>query len=136
MSRRTLTLPSGSTCVVRKLSRLDFIGSDRIPQAFAVVDEKRASTADTAALNDFAATLGRISMVKACGAITQVDGRRLRIVSKHFAECGPDEVAVEEIPDGDADAIINAVAELTGMTQEAGREAAPFPAGQASAGPV
>lgn len=134
--RKQITLPSGATCVVRKLSRLDFIGSDRIPQAFPLVDPNRPSQAPTPELQDFAAALGRISLVKACGAITQPDGRRLRIVQKHFAECGPDEMAVEEVSDADADAIINAVAELTGMTQEAGREAAPFPAGQTPAGAV
>jgi hypothetical protein len=126
--RKQITLPSGATCVVRKLSRLDFIGTDRIPQAFASPDEKRPPVAPEV-VEEFAAALGRIALVKACGFITEPDGRRLRIVTKHFAECGPDEIALEEVSNEDADAIVNAVSELSGMTQEAGREAAPFPAG-------
>lgn len=131
MNRRQINLPSGATCVVRKLSRLDFVGSDRVPLAFPQPSTSKDDP-DPVVL-DFAAKLGRIALTKACGAMTLKDGRRLRIVSKAFADCGPDEIAVEEVDDADADAIINAVSELTGMTQEAGREAAPFPAGQAPA---
>lgn len=131
--RKQITLPSGATCVVRKLSRMDFVGEDRLPQAFpASVAAPEPDQPLPPEAIDFAAKLGRIALTKACGAIVKPDGTRVRIVSKHLADCSDAEITVEEMDDRDADAIINAVSELTGMTREAGREAAPFPAGPAS----
>jgi hypothetical protein len=134
MRRKTITLPSGVTAVVRKLSYMDFLGADRIPAALTVAEG--GQKADPEKALEFAATLGRISLTKACGAITQADGKRLRIVAKPFADLAEGEVAIEELDDADAAAIIGAVSELSGMTQEAGREAAPFPAGQEAPGAV
>jgi hypothetical protein len=133
MARKNITLPSGSTCVVSKLTRYDFIGSNRIPVAFPMENGKPKVAEDNPATSEFYLSLARVAIVRHCGRIVARDGAVTMIVDKPEVLCGAGEVSWEQVEPEDADAIINAVMELSGMTQEAGREAAPFPAGQAAA---
>ena len=135
MNRKRITLPSGGSVVVRKLSRMDFLSSDRIPLAFAA-ESASGKSGDDVQLAKFAAEIGRIALLRACGTITLPNGKPLRIVEKPFDECSESETTIEMLDDSDAEAIIAAVSELTNLNREAGRAVAPFPSGQAPADPA
>lgn len=119
---KRLALPSGATCTVRTLSVTDHFRLRAAIPAGEGADSPAAMEANV-----------RIALTRAVRHYTQKDGTRKKIVAKDFDDRLDNELCVEEVPDGDAIAIVNAVAE---MTQEAGREAAPFPAGPAGADPV
>lgn len=139
-TRKTITLPSGGTVCVRKLSAYDFathFGDVPViaPEGAPGTTRSRATKKDDPA---FGLKFIRLALTVAAGPIKDPDGKTRRIVDKKFHECAEDEITLEEFPQADADAIFNAVLELSGMKGGAADKAAKFPeesAGTDSTGP-
>lgn len=131
MNRKSLTLPSGATTVVRKLSRMDFLDQDRFPVAYLVSSAQKASGAQEGGYTEeqakFAARIGCVCLLKACGRLRYPDGKVVTIVNKQFDECTDNEVTIEELDDRDAEVIIREVTKLSAITKEDAAEAATFP---------
>lgn len=133
MTREKLTLPSGATCVVRKLCAADFaLHTGEVP----VFNEDAATPARAGEPDAKAIAQGvhyaRMALLCACSPLSMPDGRRLRIVDKELDQLRDGEITIGEMDDVDAQAVFNAVAELSGvMRKEAVNGAAkPFPAEQ------
>jgi len=134
MTRQKLTLPSGATCVVRKLSAADFaLHTGDVP----VFNSGAASPAREGEPDPKAIVQGvhyiRLALLCSCSPLSMPDGRRLRIVDKELDQLKDGEITIGEMDDSDVNAIFDAVAELSGvMRKEAanGSAAKPFPAEQ------
>ena len=123
-NRKTITLPSGGEVEIRKLSVADFLKVGDIPSAFVSGDEKERERSVTEG-SPFARNFLKICLT--CGVVS------MRVVDKPAYDCGPDEVAVEEIPTADASFIASAVAEFTNLAGGAGEGIARFPEEQGTA---
>lgn len=124
-TRKTLTLPSGATCVIRKLAARDFLSLGEIPMTMAD-PSKRPNNAPTAADKAWSAKLSIIILTKCCGPI-ELDGEALKIVDKDFGDAAKDEISIDEVEVKDSAEIINAVQEFSGFGKEAASTAKPFP---------
>lgn len=134
-TRKEITLPSGGTCVIRKLSPLDLSGLPVMPQAFPQEGESKRPVDENRALQ-YGLSVSRAILSKCVSKISYKDGDRLvlvKIVDKDFGDCGTNEISVEEVEQEDANMIVKEVMELSNMTKEAGQEAAPFREEQAPA---
>jgi len=129
-TRKAIKLPSGASCVIRKLCGMDFLNSKEIPQVFGEPSKESKS----AAAVERGVAISRLALTRACSPLTMPDKRRLKIVEKELDELKPGEIAVEEMSDEDANAIITGVLELTNMTREAATTIAPFPEKQEATG--
>jgi len=135
-TRQKLTLPSGATCVVRKLSAADFALHTGDVPVFnnGVATPERPGEPDIKAIVQGVHYM-RIALLCCCSPITLPDGRRLRIADKELDQLKDGEITIGEMDDADAQAVFNSVAELSGvMRKEAvnGQAAKPFPAEQES----
>lgn len=143
MNRKAITLPSGSKCVVRRMSAADLaINTGDIPVVTS--DEPREGQKS---MNPIPEREGeakaemkrnvnymRIAVLNCCSPITTKDGKRLRIVDKPLDMLRDDEIVVDELPDNDALAIYKEVASLSGMGKEDAAVAATFPEEQKAPG--
>ena len=132
MTRQKLTLPSGATCVVRKLSAADFAlhtGDVPVfnPGAPSPAENQKSSNSMEEKVQQM-----RIAILCCCSPLTTTEGKRLRIVEKELDQLRDGEITIGEIADEDAVAIYLAVSELSGLLRkEAAPSAAkPFPAEQ------
>lgn len=130
LSRKEITLPSGGTCIIRKLSPLDLTGLKVLPQAFP--QESKTGTKKVAEKDavEYGLAVTRAILSKCVGKISVKDGERMaliRIVDKPFDDCGTNELSIEEVEQSDADFIVKEVLELSSMNKEAGQLAEPFP---------
>ena len=116
-NRKTITLPSGGEVEIRKLSVADFLKAGDIPTAFVTGDESEREKAVSEG-SPFAKNFLKVCLT--CGVVS------MRVVDKPAYDCGPDEVAVEEIPTGDATCISNEVAVFTNLSGGAGEGIARF----------
>lgn len=135
MTRQKLNLPSGATCVVRKLSAADFaLHTGDIPIFNNGADKPVKDGPPDARAIAQGVQYVKLALLCACSPITLADGRRLRIVDKELDQLREGEITIGEMDDADAQAVFNAVAELSGvMRKEAAPSAAkPFPAEQNS----
>lgn len=77
----------------------------------------------------------RIAILFCCSPITLADGRQVKVVEKELDQLGENEIAIGEIADEDAQAILRTCQELSGLS---GKEAAPgaksFPSEQENNG--
>jgi hypothetical protein len=65
-------------------------------------------------------------LTRCCSRILH-NGESYRIVDAPFADAKDDEISIDEMPQEDAQAIVTAVQEFSGMTKEAAQRAKPFP---------
>lgn len=137
-TRKKITLPSGATCVIRKLAAKDlatYCGdvpvfapelTGRTPKAEAPADPKLVAQG---------VAYMTVALLCCCSPLTLEDGRKLKIVEKPLDEAADSEITIGELDDADAKAIFDGVVELSGIVvPESGKEAAkaavPFPAEQ------
>lgn len=129
--RKTITLPSGGTCVVRKLAESDFIAAGQTVLLLNLIDperrRKKAVEVDEEKAFQALVDLHNVMLTSCCGRITFPDKTVAKIVQKPFDECTDAEITIEELAQPDAAAIIQAVKELSGMTKEAVQAARSFP---------
>lgn len=136
MNRKQITLPSGATVLVRKMSQWDFLELGEAPAALA--DNVRKAETLTPKQVQWSAKVNRIILAKCTGPVVGADGSWRRIVDKPFSDCTEAELCIDEMNDQDVDAIVTAVTELTQAGREAGAKARAFPQEQtvaADAGP-
>lgn len=136
LSRKTITLPSGAACTIRKMKAADFLAFGRIPELFAAAnrtgkkpDPEKMTPEDIT----WFAKLGARILTHCVGPLT-MDGQTVRIVDKPWADCAEGEIAIEELEQGDANAIATAVKEFSGAGKEGAEEARTFPEQPAASG--
>jgi hypothetical protein len=123
-TRRLINLPSGATASIRKLCARDFIEFGNIPDVLSgKAKEGRAPSKQEIEWGDKCV---RVMLTRCCSRI-QSEGQSFRIVDAPFADCKDDEISIEEMDQADAQAIVNAVQEFSGLTKEAAQRAKPFP---------
>jgi hypothetical protein len=135
-TRRKLTLPSGGTCVVRGLTGEDFLLVEaEIPCLYSPGTSKPRRPTEKTKEHDIHAGLqfARVALLRGSSPITWPAGRR-RIVEKDLDLCGNDEITIGELKQEDAQAICDAVIQLSGAGKEAADAARTFPAAQADGG--
>ena len=135
-TRRKITLPSGGTCVVRGLTGEDFLLVEAdIPCIYSPGSTKPKRTTDKPSDDQIRAGLqfARVALLRGSSPITWPEGRR-RIVEKDLDVCGADEITIGELKQADAQAICDAVIQLSGAGKEAADAARTFPAAQADGG--
>jgi hypothetical protein len=131
MTRKKITLPSGATCVVRKVSAGDLaIHLGDVPTFDGTPSAAGApSNADIARGVEYM----RIAVLVCCSPLTMPDGKRLRVVDKDLDKLTDGEIAIGELSDADAQCIFDSVAEISGIRKEAAESSAkPFPEEQES----
>lgn len=136
-AQKKITLPSGATCVVRKISERDFIAAGQTLLFLNFNSAKRkAAAVEMSEEKAFESLvkLTEVMLTNCCGRLTFPTGEVLKIVNKQFDECAENEIAIETLDQKDAMAIVAAVQELSGMTKEAAAAAQTFPEGQANGG--
>jgi hypothetical protein len=131
-TRRKITLPSGATCTVRKLSGYDFVHLGTLPPEAREEINRRFTDAQEARAVVEGFRLVKLSLTRACSVLTLTDGAKRRIVDKEFSACEDNEISIEELSDEDARAITAAIQELSGLTKEAVAAVKPFPQEQVS----
>jgi hypothetical protein len=133
--RRTITLPSGATVLIRPVREGDYLSTGLLP---LVLQLRKNGTADSRRERELTETDLKVQrqvdrmILCECTAHYRVGNRRLRIVDKHFGDEAEDELVIEDLPPADAKAILAAVKQLSGLDEEAAAAAAPFPAQQES----
>ena len=78
--------------------------------------------------------LMRVALLSACSPITMPDGRRVRIVDKDLDLCTVCEMNLEELSNPDAEAIFNAIIDISGFGKETAPAVQTFPQEQKDAG--
>lgn len=133
-SIKKITLPSGGTCTVRRMSQSDYIESGHAPVFLRLAAEsKRKAPRAESVENDVEIVRAGIDLIKAkllrcCGAITDGGGHKFKIVDKpNVDDVADDEISIEMLEQADAEAICDAIDELSGLTKEAAEAAAKFP---------
>lgn len=113
-NRKKIELPSGATIVIAKLNVFN--------EPFLAPSKKEEAETQGMKLSMFALTNPNN------GPFT-FDGESARLVNKPTA--GPGEITIGEIDQADADAIVNAVVEFSGLTKSASEARKTFPEGSA-----
>lgn len=138
LKRKKITLPSGASARIRPISANDYLAEfGNVPigirrQLEESMKSKKENEIGEKEI-DFVRRLGKIVLLKCCGAIDSAEGR-LVIVDKPQHECSDTEVSIEEIPQSDANHISDEVFKISGMTKEAADISAKFPEQQATDG--
>src|ERR1051326_7813657 len=136
MSKR-ITLPSGGSCLVRKISQRDYIASGLMPVILRLSKmtetdvRKKASEEEEAKAIEHLTRMVEVKLFNCVGKISYPDGRTVRIVDKRFDDCKDDEISIDEVSQADAAAIVEAVDELSGLRKEAAAAASKFRQGPA-----
>ena len=130
--KKTITLPSGAVCVVRKIAGSDFIAGGLTPIVAELQESARSKTPSTPAQTQRAlenmVALTRMIIFRCCGPLRYAGGPTLRIVDKPFDELDDaKETNIELLQQEDADMIVREVNKLSGLTKEAARAAGSFP---------
>ncbi len=124
-TRKTITLPSGASAKVRKLSALDMaMATGDIPVVSPEV--VKASGQD---IRDIEAGLKlvRAALTRCVGRLTYLNGTQLKIVAKSLDDSDDaTEITIEELDQADADALVAEVFKLSGIGREAAQVAKPF----------
>lgn len=134
MNRKKLTLPSGATTEIRKLSQLDFASIGKYPDT---TKPAQGDSEPTPEQTEYGIAVAKLAAVKGCGHYYS-QGRLFKIVDKPHYELEKaktfTEVCIEEIEQADFDMIVREVLELTQIGKEAAQAAASFPEKPANGG--
>ena len=127
-TRKLVTLPSGATVLIRKITAGDFRG---ITSEVPVLDGFRKSGhIPTEAEVAQAVKMATRILTLCCGAF-KYQGETYRIVDKPFSDPGlkEDELPIELLDQADAEAIISAVHEFSGLLKGGGQNGRTFQQG-------
>ena len=123
---RKLTLPSGGTCIVRRLTARDSLALGFIPDTFGdakVTDDEKAA----AKTKQVAVKMSEIILCDCAKRFTKQDGSAFSVVKKPFDECSDSEVNVDLMATTeDGEFIVGQVMEMSGFGQAAKEAASPF----------
>lgn len=125
---RKLSLPSGGTCKVRRLTARDFAKIGSIPDVLDEPDKKKDSKADRGAKIAYSIRMNEVILCDCLSGITAADGSLSKVVNKGAFDCSDTEQNCDLFATTeDGAAVVEAVLELSGF-RESDREAlAPFP---------
>lgn len=125
---RKLTLPSGATCKVRRLTPRDFLKVGTIPDVLADPSKQKDTKADRDASVAYSIRMNEVILCDCLSPITGKDGNLKKVVNKAFIDCSDtDENCDLFATTDDGAAVVEAVLELSGF-RESDREAlVPFP---------
>lgn len=121
-NRKILNLPCGLTIEIRKLTGFDFLELGQFP----LVSGNPKATADEYKKRmekDPKAQMQQLRLIVTRGVVAP------KIVDVSPSECPKDSVSIYDL--GDLNFIVEQVLAFSGLTEEAARAAAPFPAGAA-----
>lgn len=126
-TRKTLTLPSGATVLIRKMKGRDFFELGEAPASLEKRTERHPQ--DPLRPDELAwlVASNNLILTKCTGPICDPDGSKRTLVNKPFALTSEAEISIEELEDEDGEAIIKAVNEFSQEGREAGRQALKFP---------
>jgi len=132
---RKLTLPSGGTCKVRRLTPRDFVKVGSIPDVLAEPDGRKDSKADQAAKVTYSIRMNEVILCDCLSAITCTNGSLVKIVNKGAFDCSDTEQNCDLFATTeDGAAVVEAVLELSGFKQSDREALAPFPQEQGATG--
>jgi hypothetical protein len=120
-SRRTITLPTGGEVEIRKLYGFDFIDAGEIPDAFWEAVKKGNQAAAQKALDSRPGLEEKLTRAMLVNAVVSMN-----LVDKPLADCGGDEVSIDELDPRDRKAILEATKEMNSMSTEAGKSIGRF----------
>lgn len=141
---KTLTLPSGWTCEIRPISAGDmFRDRGDIPQLLAMEvkasrKQQRLTPGELSGVEkefeedpkrmEQGFVMVRICLLHCVRHLRDPEGNKFKLVAKPFAECGPDEIALEEASQEDSFFLVQRITEISGITKGAASPASsPFP---------
>lgn len=131
---RKLSLPSGGTCKVRRMTARDFAKIGSIPDVLDEPDKKKDSKADREAKVTYSIRMNEVILCDCLSPITGADGNLKRVVNKSAFDCSDAEENCDLFATtDDGAAVVEAVLELSGFKQSDQEALAPFPQ---EAGPV
>lgn len=131
-SRKSLTLPSGAKCTIRKFSPYDFLSAEFTPSTIPdpnapeIVIDSETSDHQKQKLVSQIIHMRRTAVLKCCSPL-EFEGEKLTVVDKRFTECESNEIAIDEVEREDLQAIMDAVIAFSGLTKAAQDAATPFP---------
>lgn len=129
-----LTLKSGSTCKVRRMTARDSIAFGYVPDALAEDSAKKPNETDK---RRQAVILNEIVLCDCTGRITRKDGTSFKVVRKPFDELSDSEQNVDLFAcEPDAEEILSAVMELSGLGKADKEAVRPFPEESGISSPV
>lgn len=127
-NRKIIELPSGATVLIRKMVARDYLGNREIPILDLVGKTKPSRPEEiTPEKLQQGIALAKIALVN-CTSCFSFGSETFKIVDKVSADCGANELAIEDLDQEDADAIVTQVNEFSGWTTQAAEAAKPFPA--------
>ena len=134
-TRRSITLPGGGKCVVRRLTANDFaITEGEIPIFNEPAIGRETKGEPTKRQIERGVRFLRVILLCCVSPITMPDGSRVKITDKELDQASEKELTIGEMTDDDARAILDVVTELSGLGKEAADAASPFPEEQENNG--
>lgn len=127
-NRKSITLPSGATCAVRKLIVNDFISIGDIPGSADNAGKTKARKLNQKEQEDaikWGAAVQRAILTKCLSKINFED-KSFTVVDKPFGEASENEIEIDALDQVDAEFIVNEVMAMSGMRKEAGSSAQTF----------
>lgn len=132
---RKLTLPSGGTCKVRRLTPRDSLKVGVIPDVLAEPEKAKDTKAEREAKAAYSIRMNEVILCDCLGLITDKDGRTFRVVNKGAFDCSDTEENCDLFATtDDGAAVVEAVLELSGFKTSDREALAPFPEEQKAVG--
>jgi hypothetical protein len=131
--RTTVVEIEGLFCRVRSLGVSDFAELGHVPRAFLLAQGdpeklKNTSPEEVTKNAEYSAKMQKVVLIN-CVVIVDKDGKATgeKIVDKAPEDVGENEISWKEFAAPDAIKITNTATNISGMSQEAAKAAAPFP---------
>ncbi len=128
---KTITLPSGSTVKVRRITVRDWLKiSAEVPDVLAPAPTGKPAPKDKKRSMEDGLALNRLILLECTGKIKSADGKLFTVCDKSFKDADSDngELSIDEVSDSeDGAAIVKEVLEISGLTKAASEAAKPFP---------
>lgn len=132
---RKITLPSGATCKVRRLTPRDSIKVGVIPDVLADPEKRKDTKAEREAKALYSVRMNEVILCECVSPITDKDGNVFRVVNKDAWSCSDNEQNCDLFATTeDGECIVNAVLELSGFGKSDKEALAPFPEEQSPTG--
>ena len=132
---RKLTLPSGATCKVRRLTPRDSIKVGVIPDVLSDSEKAKDTKSDREAKANYSVRMNEVILCDCLGPVTDATGRTFRVVSKGAFECSDTEENCDLFATTeDGEEVVKNVLGLSGFKQSDKEALAPFSEEQKATG--
>lgn len=119
-NRKTITLPSGAKCVIRKLTVSDFVSIGGIPSALpddVKAGARNPTEKEQQEMNERGLAIQRLIFTKCMGPIVH-EGKRYSIVDKPVGQAADGEIEIDAWDQADAEFAALEVMSFSGMRKE------------------